>query len=302
MDMKNAKNTHYLHINNKTENINAPDGVIVMNSRQAWQKFPWCREFFTNTPKEGYFVHIKKQTNIPILTCALINMKNVGQKMQNLLVIEKGIKAKAIGYCASTKANLCGEHSATGKIILKQDAELDYLHTHSWANEESVQINYEFILEKNASLRYKYNAKKTSQKMNIMNKITLKENALADVDIKANCKNTNTKIYEELFLNRNSSGTTKIKIVGEEKSVVKSVSKINALAKSKGHLDCAGLLTKKNAQISLLPELNCENKDAELTHEASVGKIDDEALHYLKTRGLSRKKATKLITEGFLRI
>jgi Fe-S cluster assembly scaffold protein SufB len=71
---------------------------------------------------------------------------------------------------------------------------------------------------------------------------------------------------------------------------------------SKGHLDCQGLLVDKKSKISLIPALICQNKETQITHEASIGKISEEQLTYLRMRGLSEKEAIDLICSGFLKI
>jgi hypothetical protein len=52
--------------------------------------------------------------------------------------------------------------------------------------------------------------------------------------------------------------------------------------------------------MRLVPELVNENKDALLTHEASIGRISEEELNYLRARGLSENEAIDLIVAGFL--
>ena len=54
------------------------------------------------------------------------------------------------------------------------------------------------------------------------------------------------------------------------------------------------------AKIKLIPELEVEDQDAELTHEASIGKLSAEQILYLRSRGLTSKQAEDLILRGFL--
>lgn len=59
-----------------------------------------------------------------------------------------------------------------------------------------------------------------------------------------------------------------------------------------------GLLLDGNSSIDAVPELL--NKDATLTHEASIGRISEEELSYLRSRGLTEDEAIGLIVTGFL--
>lgn len=300
--MKNAKSTHYLYVDDEVQNIREVEGVEILSSPEAYEQYKWVRKYFPHRPQAGYFVRVKKSQQKPLTTCVYLTNRGVKQEMSNLLFLDKGVKAPAVGTCASKKKDLCGTHKAQGKIVLKEGATLDYQHVHTWGEKDTVDINYEFNLAKNSQLDYKYKTFFTPLSFFAKNTFNLSENAKANVGITADCKNTSVDIEDIMNLDGfNASGVVNIKIVGREKSNIKTYSTINANKRSKGHLDCQGVITKDSSNISLIPELNCNDKQAELTHEASVGRISEETLHYLRTRGLSEKKAIDLITAGFLR-
>jgi Fe-S cluster assembly protein SufB len=48
------------------------------------------------------------------------------------------------------------------------------------------------------------------------------------------------------------------------------------------------------------PFLKIENNDVDAAHEAKVGKISEEAIFYLQSRGLSEERATQIIVQGFI--
>jgi Fe-S cluster assembly scaffold protein SufB len=56
----------------------------------------------------------------------------------------------------------------------------------------------------------------------------------------------------------------------------------------------------KTAKLTLIPELLVANQDAQVTHEASIGKLSAEQILYLRSRGLTAKEAEDLILRGFL--
>jgi Fe-S cluster assembly scaffold protein SufB len=61
-----------------------------------------------------------------------------------------------------------------------------------------------------------------------------------------------------------------------------------------------GLLLSDSGSIVAEPKLVNRNKDASLTHEASVGKISEDILNYLRSRGLTEDQAIDLVVTGFL--
>lgn len=89
-------------------------------------------------------------------------------------------------------------------------------------------------------------------------------------------------------------------MVGDKKSRIIAHSKMIANDARTGHLDCMGLLLAEDSSINAIPELVNKHKDASLTHEASVGKISEEVLNYLRNRGLTEAQAIDLIVSGFL--
>lgn len=72
---------------------------------------------------------------------------------------------------------------------------------------------------------------------------------------------------------------------------------------AEGFLSYKALLLSAGARAKPIPRLEVLTKEvASLGHAASVGKIDEEQLFYLQSRGLSRPDAEKLIVEGFLNV
>ena len=65
-------------------------------------------------------------------------------------------------------------------------------------------------------------------------------------------------------------------------------------------INCDNLLLGRNAQADTYPALVIEEKESQAYHEAKTGKIAEEQLFYLMSRGLSEPEATSLIINGFL--
>jgi hypothetical protein len=69
---------------------------------------------------------------------------------------------------------------------------------------------------------------------------------------------------------------------------------------TKGHLECRGMILCPTATITAIPELIAEHSDTELSHEAAIGKLQEEQLHYLMARGISPDQAIGILVKGFL--
>jgi len=296
-----ARNANYLQIDHRVRNVMGSKEVIVLPSPAAWEKFVWTRKYFEEKPKEGYFIWVRKQPSVPLATCVTIASKKVSQNLRNLAVIEKGIKAQANVICNALENNLCGTHLAKGKLILKDGVSLEYNHVHKWGQKDFVSPDYDFILGKNTKLIYNYKNLFPPENLNLKTTIFAGENSNCILSFVVNGQNSKIEIKDSVFLEgKNSNSIVRLRLVGKKKSQISAISKIIARAPSRGHLDCQGLLVDKFSKISLSPELVCENNKAQITHEASIGRISEEQLTYLRMRGLSEKEAIDLIISGFL--
>jgi uncharacterized protein len=311
MVMINAKNalpaaknnSNFLQVDHIIKQISGAKGVVILPSPKAWEKFSWTHKLFGSKPKEGYFIWVKKQVDFPLYTCIAIASPKIKQDLSNLMVVEEGLKIKANVTCAAAKNHLYGSHIAKGRLVLKAGASLEYNHIHSWGEKDFVNPDYEFILEKDSSLKYIYKNLLPPENLNFKTSLFLKENASAKLCIIVNGINSLVNIEDLIYLEgKNSNATASLRLVGKKNSKIDAVSKIVARNEVRGHLDCQGILIDDKSKISVAPQINCENKKAQITHEASIGKINEEQLIYLMMRGLTEKDAIELIINGFLKV
>ncbi len=302
MQRKQTSNgAHFWQVDHKLKNISEVPGNVILPSPQAWQKFKWLRKYFGEKPKEGYFIWVKRQVDFPLIACINIASPKISQDLTNLLVIEKGIKVKANVVCSAVKNNLCGTHRAKGKLLLKSGSSLEYNHFHQWGEKDFVSPDYEFILEKNSRLVYAYKNLFPPQNLLLKTTVQSNENSSSNQSFVINGLNSRIGISDKVNLSGfNSQAIVRLRLVGRKNSQIEAASQIKATVLSGGHLDCQGLLVDRTAEISLTPKLICQDKNARLTHEASIGKISEEELTYLRMRGLSEKEAIDLIVTGFL--
>ncbi|MCM1058298.1 MAG: SufD family Fe-S cluster assembly protein [Firmicutes bacterium] len=88
--------------------------------------------------------------------------------------------------------------------------------------------------------------------------------------------------------------------VARDDSTQLFLSKINGNNRCAGHSECDGIIMD-NAKISAIPEITANHLDAELIHEAAIGKIAGEQIIKLMTLGLTEAEAEAQIVNGFLK-
>ena len=128
-------------------------------------------------------------------------------------------------------------------------------------------------------------------------------------------KNARLIVTERLLTNldQRAESNITVELVGEDataqiisRSVAQDNSKqifhlnLRGYAKCRGHIQCDSIIMQ-NAQVSAIPEIAAFHSDAELVHEAAIGKIASEQLMKLMTLGLTEKEAEETILQGFLK-
>ncbi len=102
-------------------------------------------------------------------------------------------------------------------------------------------------------------------------------------------------------LNGEGSGANIIsRSVAKDNSSQVFKSNINGNNKCSGHTECDAIIMD-NAKVVAIPEITANNIDAELIHEAAIGKIAGEQLVKLMTLGLTEQEAEEQIVSGFLK-
>ena len=293
--------TAYKQVDHHVQEVMQMSGSEVLPASEAWDKYKWTHQYFVEKPTEGYFMWIKEQPSCSLLGCVTLDKAGTKQQMNNLTVIEAGITVEMTGTCDSVEIQQERAHQAKGKLILREGSSLFYEHYHTWSKNDKVATNYEFFLEEGASLEYNYRVQQPAKAMQLQAKFHLGKDSKSALNILADCEDVNLSIHDTNIIEGDGANAiSTLRIVGRKGAKVKARSKIDAQAAGKGHLDCDALMLDQTADVVLVPELLCRNKDAQITHEASIGKVSDDQIIYLRSRGLREDEAVDLIVRGFL--
>ncbi len=302
MATKNAKNANYLQIDNRVKQILLEEGVLLLESRQAYKEYAWTRKYYKTLPKEGYFLWIFAPIETPLTTCILLSSTKIFQKPTNLIVLEKNIKADLSSTCQAAKDGLLGKHFGTSKVVLKENSFLILDSNHSWGKGDNVKSFFDFYLDKNSKLSFSFELFNDPKNHSSIANFYLKENAILEFEGRILAKTGFVYLEDNVYLEgKNSKSLLKVKMVADKKAKINYKSNILANDESFGHSDCSGLLLNDKATIETSPTLINKSKKAILSHEASVGRVSEEILNYLASRGVSQKKAIELIVAGFLK-
>jgi len=107
-------------------------------------------------------------------------------------------------------------------------------------------------------------------------------------------------IFEVELNGENASTKVTSRSVATENSIQEFNSRVTGNTKCFGHIECDAIV-KDNAKVVAVPEIVANNVDANLIHEAAIGKIAGEQLMKLMTLGLTEQEAENAIINGFLK-
>lgn len=175
-----------------------------------------------------------------------------------------------------------GSGDGNGKRILNPQTEV-YMDENSYMEMEMVQIKGVDSTERNTIAELQAGAKLVVRERLLTHG---SQNAVSKYDVSLNGDGASADVVS--------------RSVAKEHSYQKYVSKITGNAPCSGHTECDAIIMDK-ARILADPQLEANDLDAALIHEAAIGKIAGEQLIKLMTLGLSQEEAEEQIINGFLK-
>ena len=113
-------------------------------------------------------------------------------------------------------------------------------------------------------------------------------------------RQTAESVIETTLTGKDSTVDIVSRAVAQDVSKQSFKSVIVGKNRCRGHSECDAIIMDK-AQVLAVPSLDAQSVDAELIHEAAIGKIAGEQITKLQTLGLTQAEAESLIINGFLK-
>lgn len=222
--------------------------------------------------------YIGKNANVVIIAgCGIHNDHHKDSQHDGIhrFFLEEGAKVKYI-------EKHYGEGSGDGKRILNPVTEV-YLKEGSNMEMETVQIK-----GVDSTIRTTKGVLENNTSLVILEKIMTHGNQTAKTsfNVELNGENSSTKVTSRSVATENSVQQFESHVVGNSKCF--------------GHVECDAII-KDSAKVIAIPSIIANNVEANLVHEATIGKIAGEQLMKLMTLGLDEKQAEQEIINGFLK-
>jgi Fe-S cluster assembly scaffold protein SufB len=298
------------------------EGVEIMAVSEALQKYDWMSDYWwqavaVDTDKytanvelnqnDGYFIRSLpgQKTVFPVQACLYLAKAKLVQNVHNIIIAEEGSELHIITGCTTATREEPGLHLGVSEFFIKRGAKVTFTMIHSWNPETAVRPRTVAIIEENGLFLSNYLLMKPVHSMQMYptarcmgEKATVRFNSILVAG-----KGSSLDVGSRVFLNAKNARTEIVSRAITTGGNITARGYIEGNAPEvKGHLECRGLIMSEKGTIHAIPELKGTLAGIDLSHEAAVGKIAEEEVEYLMSRGLTREEATAAIVRGFLRV
>ena len=300
-------------------------GVVFMGTDQALKEYPEIlkEHFGTIVPPEdnkfsalnsavwsgGSFVYVPPGVDVPLPLQAYfrINGENTGQFERTLIVVDEGASLHYIEGCTAPIYATESLHVAVVEVIARPRSKVRYTTIQNWSND-------------------------------VYNLVTKRAHAYEDSTVEwvdANTGSRKSVKYPSIYLRgrgatadiisvavagkgqHQDTGAKAVHLAPDTRSriVSKSISKDGGRATYRGQVKvapgatnavasvrCDALMLDDDSRSDTYPYIDIQEDDTSLSHEATVGRISDDQVFYLMSRGLTENEAQNLIVQGFLEV
>ena len=255
----------------------------------------------------GTFIYVPKgvKVEIPLQAYFRMNAKKGGQFEHTLIIVEEGSELHYIEGCSAPQYSENSLHAGGVEIHVMKGARMRYSSVENWSKNTYNLNTKRAIVHESGIMEWVNGNLGSKVTMLYPTSVLVGENAKTDyLGIayagKDQYQDTGCKVYH-LAPNTSSNILSKGISVDGGKSVYRGLVQVKSGAKNtKSSVACDGLMIDDRSLSGTIPSMNVMESDVEVSHEAVVGKIGEEDLFYLMSRGISEEEATKMIVSGFI--
>ncbi len=251
----------------------------------------------------GYFIRVKKNSKVeePIMACLFISYRGL-QAPHNVVIVEEGAEATVYTGC-TIAPEVLGLHIGISEFYVRKNAKLRFVMVHSWNNVAHVRPRTSVFVDDGGEYISYYVNLSDVKSLQMYPKIYLGYNAHAySASILLGRRDSEIDVGTGIHLLLHEGGAEVVsRAVAKDSARI--VMRANIIGRGgRGHIDCRGLMLSDSANIRTIPELQAESTNTMLTHEASIGRLAEEEIYYLMSKGFSRDEAIGILVRGFISI
>ena len=301
----------------------AKKGVIFLDTDSGLREFPALfREHFASlVPPEdnkfaalntacwsgGSFIYVPKgvKLDIPLQAYFRINSENMGQFERTIIIADEGAQLHYIEGCTAPQYSTKSLHTGVIEIFVKRGAKVRYTTIQNWAHNIYNLVTQRAIAYEGATMEWVDGNMGSRLTMKYPSIYLVGEHARGTILSIAFAtsdqhQDAGAKIIHKAP-NTSSTITSKSISKGAGRTSYRGLLKVAKGATGvKASVKCDALMLDPQSRSDTYPTMEIDEDKVAIAHEATVGKISDEQIFYLMSRGLSESDATAMIVQGFI--
>lgn len=309
------KDTSVIHCHSRQ------DGIEVIPIKKALEQYEWIKEYYwklvaVDTDKytaaaelalhDGYVIRALpgSKSIYPIQACLYLDKDGLQQNVHNLIIAEEDSELHIITGCATSPHLKRGAHVGISEFFVKKNAKLSFTMIHNWAEDMVVRPRSVAQVEEGGLFINNYICMKPVRSLQMYPTTHLvgKDAVARFYSIIVGSPGSEYDLGGRIFLKHQGNRAEIVaRTISNGGKIIARGHLIGEVPGIKAHLECRGLILNGGI-IHAIPELEGLADGVEMSHEAAVGKIAQEEITYLMSRGLSEDEATSTIVRGFLSV
>jgi Fe-S cluster assembly protein SufB len=301
----------------------AKKGVIFLDTDSGLREFPALfREHFASlVPPEdnkfaalntacwsgGSFIYVPKgvKLDIPLQAYFRINSENMGQFERTIIIADEGAQLHYIEGCTAPQYSTKSLHTGVIEIFVKRGAKVRYTTIQNWAHNIYNLVTQRAIAYEGATMEWVDGNMGSRLTMKYPSIYLVGEHARGTILSIAFATNDQHQDAGAKIIHKapNTSSTITSKSIskGAGRTSYRGLLKVAKGATGvKASVKCDALMLDPQSRSDTYPTMEIDEDKVAIAHEATVGKISDEQIFYLMSRGLSESDATAMIVQGFI--
>ena len=254
----------------------------------------------------GSFVYVPKgvSVEIPLQSYFRLNAAGAGQFEHTLIIVDEGASLHFIEGCSAPKYNVANLHAGCVELYVGKNAKLRYSTIENWSKNMYNLNTKRAIVEEGGTIEwvsgsfgshvsylYPMSILKGDDSRMEFTGITF---AGEGQNLDTGAKVVHTGKRTSSYIN-----TKSISKDGGISTFRSSVQIGKQASGSKASVSCQSLMLDDISRSDTVPAMDIRTRDANVGHEAKIGRISDEAVFYLMSRGISEEDARAMIVSGF---
>ncbi len=298
-------------------------GIIFCDTDTALQKYPELIKTYLGTVVSvadnkfaalnsavwsgGSFVYVPpgKSVTVPLQAYFRINQDRFGQFERTLIIAEEGATVHYVEGCTAPIYRTDSLHAAVVEVIVKKGARARYTTIQNWSNNIYNLVTKRAFVGEEAVMEWVDGNLGSKVIMKYPSVFLWGKGARGDVlSIALAGKGQHQDAgAKAMHLAPYTSSTITSKSVSHSggKTTYRGQLKIIPGAKgAKSNVRCDALILDDRSGSETIPVMNIMEKDVAIGHEASVGRVSEDQLFYLMSRGIGADRALSMIVNGFI--